>query len=63
MANVIFYCENGANCQSLRSQEIDTVEDLGLDEGEWEGYTEEERNECVEEWAYERLEIFYKAVE
>lgn len=62
MADVIFKCNSGANIHSCRTAEINTVKDLGLDEGEWEVMTEENREEVVTEWAWERLEIYYTEV-
>ena len=58
---VKFFCDSGANIHSCRESEwLDTVEDLGLDEGEWESYSEEEKYKTAEEWAFERLEIFFE---
>ncbi len=33
MAIVKFCCDSGANIHSCREEEVDTVQDLGLDEG------------------------------
>ena len=63
MAIVEFNCDSGANIHSCRTQEVDTVKDIGLDEGEWEGMNEEDRDEVVKEWAWERLEIYYNEIE
>ena len=60
MAKVKFNCDSGANIKSCRSEIIDTVADLGLDEGEWESYSDEEKQKEVERWAWDRLEIFYE---
>lgn len=54
------YCENGANCQSLREETIDTVKEWGMEEGEWENKTEEEKQDLVKEWVYDRLEYGYQ---
>lgn len=59
MAIVKFNCNSGANIHSCRTSKIDTVNDLGLDEGEWEAMSEEDRYKIVEEWAWDRLEIYY----
>jgi hypothetical protein len=59
MAKVTFYCNSGANIHSCRKQEVDTVKDLGLDEGELETMREEDREACVMQWAWERLEVYY----
>lgn len=60
MAKVTFYCNSGAEEGDTRIEELDTVEDLGLEEGEWEEMSEEERYFIVDEWANERLEIWYE---
>ena len=49
---VQFNLNSGANIYSTNeSGWYDTVEDLGLEEGEWEKMTDDEKyNECVEYW-------------
>lgn len=56
---VKFICDSGANIHSARKETVDTVSDLGLEEGEWEKLTEEEKFSMVKEWADERLEIYW----
>ena len=63
MAKVNFNCDSGANIHSCRSETLDTVKDLMLDEGEWESMTEEQKRHCVEQWAWEGLEIYWEDVE
>lgn len=53
---VKFYCDSGANIHSCREETLDTVKDLGLDDGEWEGFSEEEKYEQVKDWMNDRLE-------
>ena len=60
MAKVKFNCDSGANIHSCRKEVLDTVTDLGLDEGEWEGMDDDERQKIVGEWAWQRLDIFYE---
>jgi hypothetical protein len=61
---VRFNCDSGANIHSCNESDwLDTVEDLGLDEGEWEKYSDDEKWKCAEEWANERLEIYYEEKE
>ena len=61
MAIVQFNCDSGANIHSCKeSGWLDTVRDLGLDDGEWEGYTEDEKYEIAEAWANNSLEIYYE---
>lgn len=57
------WCNNGANIHSERSEEIDTEKDWGISDEEWNEMSENERYKCVEEWAYQRLEIGYRSVE
>ena|GEM_PF-4689859 len=52
MAKVKFYCNSGANAHSYREEEFDTVDDLGLDEGEWEDMSEDDRYRMAEDWAW-----------
>ena len=47
---VRFYCDSGANIHSCREEIIDTVQDLGLDEGEWEKLPDEIKGEHVKDW-------------
>ena len=57
---VKFYCDSGANIHSCREDTLDTVTDLGLEEGEWEVLSERERYQLAQEWANDRLEISYE---
>lgn len=60
---VRFFCDSGANIKSCRSEIIDTVADLGMAEGEWEGLDDEAKQKHAEEWAWDRLEIGYDEVD
>ncbi len=61
MAIVQFNCDSGANIHSCKeSGWLDTVEDLGLDEGEWEDYSDEEKEQMAKDWAYRSLAIYYE---
>lgn len=60
MTTVTFCCDSGANIYSRREEELDTVEDLGMEEGEWERLDDDGRYKVVEAWAWERLEIYWK---
>jgi hypothetical protein len=57
---VTFFCDSGANIKSCRSAALDTVKDLGLDEGEWESYSEDQKYECAEQWAADKMSIWYE---
>ena len=62
MAIVKFNCDSGANIHSNRNDTFDTETDLGLDKGEWEEMSEEDKLKEVEFWANESLEIWYDEV-
>jgi len=57
---VKFFCNSGADASSTRYEVLDTVIDLGFDEGEWENLSDDEKFKESEEWANERLEIGYE---
>ena len=57
---VTFFCDNGANIHSCRKETMDTVDDLGFEEGEWEGLSNEEKQAVVTDWANEHLEIYFE---
>ena len=63
MARVKFCCNSGANIHSRREEIVDTVKDWGLDEGEWELLPEKLKYELAEEWANDRLEIYYEELD
>jgi hypothetical protein len=56
---VRFVCDSGANIKSERSEILDTVQDLGLDEGEWEGMDDDQKQNMVNQWANDRLEVYW----
>lgn len=63
MAKVKFSCNSGANYHSCRSETLDTVSDLGLDEGEWELLEDDEKYKEAEKWAFSNgLEIYYEDI-
>lgn len=53
---VRFYCDSGANIHSCRDEIFDTVEDLGLEDGEWEKMDDEAKEECVKDWMSDHLD-------
>lgn len=59
---VKFFCNSGANIHSRKSSSVlDTVEDLGFAEGEWEQLPEDEKYKLAEEWAWQNgLEVYYE---
>jgi hypothetical protein len=59
---VKFYVDSGANIHSQRSQILDTVKDLGMQEGEWESMPEDERHEYVDAWVSEKIEQGYEEI-
>ncbi len=61
MAMVRFCCDSGANIHSCRkSRMLDTVNDLGLADGEWETLSEDGKQALAEEWANNYLSIYYE---
>ena len=50
-----FWCDNNANIHSRRS-DVFTPDDLGYTEEEWREMTEEEKHECVKDWAMDRFD-------
>jgi len=61
MAKVQFSLNNGANIHSLRkSGVLDTEKDLGLDAGEWEAMSNDEKYKIAEEWAADKIEIYFE---
>lgn len=60
---VKFCCNSRANIHSTNESDwLDPVEDLGLDEGEWESMTDDEKYKMAENYAWETmgLEIYYE---
>jgi len=61
MAKVQFFLDNGANIHSCRKSGVmDTVKDLGFVEGEWEEMSEDEKYKAAEEWAADKIEIYFE---
>jgi len=63
---VRFIVDSGTNIYSNKKSEwLNPVEDMGLDEGKWESYTEDEKHKAAEEWAGQPggLHIFYEEQE
>ena len=55
---VKFVCDSGANIHSARTEVVDT-EDYGYTDEEWLELSEEQKQEIVEEWANERLQVYF----
>lgn len=51
-------CDSGANIHSARTEVINT-EDYGFEDDEWLALSEDQKQSVVEEWAYEKLEIYF----
>lgn len=58
-----FYCDSGANTSSKRVQILNTVKDLGLEDGQWEEMTRIEQYTIAKDWACGKLIIGYDEVE
>lgn len=60
---VRFSWDSGANIHSRKSVVIDTVKDLGYDEGDWEELTEDEQHEAVMQFAWDHgLSVWWEEV-
>lgn len=58
---VKFFCDSGANIHSCRSSAwMDTEKDLGLGPGEWAALDEATKYKYAEDWALERIEIYFE---
>ena len=58
---VKFYVDSGANIHSNNESDwFDTVEDLGMEEGEWEEMSCDEKLREVELWASNYLDIGFE---
>lgn len=57
-----FYLDSGANIHSKYEQVVE-LDDIGLDEEEWDGMTTEEKDEVMKEIAWERMEWGYIEIE
>ena len=55
---VKFVCDSGANIHSARTEVVDT-EDYGYTDEEWLELSEEQKQEIVEKWANERLQVYF----
>ena len=56
---ITFHCDNGANIHSEHKEELD-LEEFGFTEDEWRALTDDEKNEVVRDWAFERFEYWYR---
>lgn len=57
---VKFFVDSGANIHSNNESDwFDTVEDLGMDEGEWEQMSDDEKWKEAELWVLNYLDIGY----
>lgn len=64
MAKVKFFCDSGANIHSRNESRVfDTVADIGLDDGEWESFTDDEKYRIAQEWANDHASFGYIEVE
>lgn len=65
MAKIELWVDSGANIHSCNKEVIDTVEDWGMEDGEWESLSEEEQYEQAMSWAWESagLEVGVREVD
>ena len=55
---VKFVCNSGANIHSAREEVVD-LEDFGISDDDWQIMSDNQKQEVVEYWAYDRLEIYW----
>lgn len=61
---VNFYVDSGANIHSSNESDwFDTVEDLGMEEGEWEEMSDDARYEEVRLWSLNYVDMGYEEKE
>lgn len=53
--------DSGANHASARVTEL-TLEDIGIEEHEWDGMPEEEKDKVMKDIAFETLEWYWEEV-
>jgi hypothetical protein len=58
---VQFNCDSGANIHSCRSEIID-LNKWNITDEEWDDMNEDQRFELVEQWAWDRLNIWWEEV-
>jgi len=56
------YLDSGANIQSCYEQTIDTEEDLGISDEEWDAMSEKSKDEIMKDVAWERMEWGYHLI-
>lgn len=54
------WCDSGANIHSCREDIIDLAKDWNISDEEWKQMSEEEKQNEVDNWAYDRLDIGWK---
>jgi len=59
---VKFYCDSGANIHNKREETLDLSNDLGYTDEEWMALSDEEKEEEVELWASQKLDIGYEEI-
>ena len=57
------YLDSGANIHSCYEQTIDTEEDLGISDEDWDSMSEKSKDEIMKDIAWERMEWGYRPVE
>ncbi|MDM3290215.1 hypothetical protein OGW02_11255 [Citrobacter sp. Ce105] len=53
--------DSGANCKSARVTEI-TLDDIGIEESEWDSMPEKEKDEVMKDIAFETLEWYWEEI-
>lgn len=60
---ITVWCDNGANAHSKREEVIDLYHDWNISDEEWIEMNETERDQLVQEWAYNKLDIGYEEIQ
>ena len=60
MASVEFHIGIGIGGDPFSSGTLDTVDDLGFDEGEWESLDEGAKDMVVYEWSQDWVDTWYE---
>lgn len=60
---VKFCCNSGANIHSCREEVVDLEIEYKISDDEWDKMEDDEKWELVKDWADNRLEIYWEAVE
>jgi len=58
-----FVCDNHANIHSAREEIFDVKKHLNISPAKWRKMSDEEKQEMVNEWAYDYLSIYWEELD